>query len=33
MHAHIIRAAPPEERFGLREAKNEEGERYCLIGA
>jgi esterase/lipase superfamily enzyme len=33
MHALITRGAPPEERFGLREAKNEEGERYWLIGA
>jgi esterase/lipase superfamily enzyme len=33
MHALITHGAPPNERFGLREAKNEEGERYWLIGA
>ena len=33
MHALITRGAPPDERFGLREAKNEEGARYWLIGA
>jgi esterase/lipase superfamily enzyme len=33
MHALITHGAPPHERFGLREAKNEEGERYWLIGA
>jgi esterase/lipase superfamily enzyme len=33
MHALITRGAPPGERFGLREAKNDEGERYWLIGA
>ena len=34
MHAQLItRGAPPNERFGLHEAKNEEGERYWLIGA
>jgi esterase/lipase superfamily enzyme len=33
LHALINRGAPPNERFGLREAKNEEGERYWLIGA
>jgi esterase/lipase superfamily enzyme len=33
MHALITRGAPPNERFGLHEAKNEEGERYWLIGA
>jgi esterase/lipase superfamily enzyme len=33
MHALITHGAPPGERFGLREAKNEEGERYWLIGA
>jgi hypothetical protein len=29
----ILRGASPRERFGLREAKNEEGQRYWLIGA
>jgi esterase/lipase superfamily enzyme len=33
MHALITQGAPPDKRFGLREAKNEEGERYWLIGA
>jgi esterase/lipase superfamily enzyme len=33
MHALITRGAPPDDRFGLREANNEEGERYWLIGA
>jgi esterase/lipase superfamily enzyme len=33
MHALLTRGAPPEERFGLRAAKNEEGARYWLIGA
>jgi esterase/lipase superfamily enzyme len=33
MHALITRGAPPGERFGLREAKNEEGARYWLVGA
>jgi esterase/lipase superfamily enzyme/tetratricopeptide (TPR) repeat protein len=33
MHALITHGAPPNERFGLREANNEEGERYWLIGA
>jgi esterase/lipase superfamily enzyme len=33
MHALITRGAPPNERFGLREAKNEQDERYWLIGA
>jgi hypothetical protein len=33
MHALITQDAPPDKRFGLREAKNEEGERYWLIGA
>jgi hypothetical protein len=33
MHALITRSAPPNERFGLRETKNEEGEQYWLIGA
>ena len=33
MHALITRGAAPDERFGLREAKNEEGARYWLIGA
>jgi len=33
MHALITHGAPPSERFGLRETKNEEGERYWLIGA
>ena len=32
MHALIARGAPPDERFGLREAQNEGGERYWLIG-
>jgi hypothetical protein len=32
-HALTTRGAPPAERFGLREAKNEEGERYWLIDA
>jgi esterase/lipase superfamily enzyme/tetratricopeptide (TPR) repeat protein len=33
MHALITQGASPDKRFGLREAKNEEGERYWLIGA
>jgi hypothetical protein len=33
MHALITQGAPPDKRFGLREAKNEKGERYWLIGA
>jgi esterase/lipase superfamily enzyme len=33
MHALITRGVAPDERFGLREAKNEQGERYWLIGA
>jgi esterase/lipase superfamily enzyme len=33
MHALITRGAAPNERFGLREAKNEAGERFWLIGA
>jgi esterase/lipase superfamily enzyme len=33
MHALITGGTPPGDRFGLREAKNEEGKRYWLIGA
>jgi esterase/lipase superfamily enzyme len=33
MHALITQGAPPDKRFGLRAAQNEEGERYWLIGA
>jgi len=33
MHALLTRGAPPDQRFGLRETKNEEGARYRLIGA
>jgi hypothetical protein len=33
MRALMTRGAPPKERFGLREAQNEEGARYWLIGA
>jgi esterase/lipase superfamily enzyme len=33
MHALIRHGHPPQDRFGLREAKTESGERYWLIGA
>ena len=33
MHALITQGAPPDKRFGLREAQNEDGQRYWLIGA
>ncbi|HYI10182.1 MAG TPA: alpha/beta fold hydrolase [Thermoanaerobaculia bacterium] len=33
MHELIRHGTPPEKRFGLKEAKTEEGERYWLIGA
>jgi esterase/lipase superfamily enzyme len=33
MHVLIRHGAPPSERFGLREATNEEGKRFWLIGA
>jgi esterase/lipase superfamily enzyme len=33
MHALILSGAPPGERFPLRQAENEEGQRYWLIGA
>jgi hypothetical protein len=32
IHSLIKRGAPPEERFGLRRAKNEQGESLWLIG-
>jgi esterase/lipase superfamily enzyme len=32
MHTLITRGAPPDQRFGLRETKNEQGERFWLIG-
>jgi esterase/lipase superfamily enzyme len=33
MHTLIRRGTPPEQRFGLREATNEGGDRFWLIGA
>jgi len=33
MHELIRHGTPPEKRFGLKEAKTDEGERYWLIGA
>jgi esterase/lipase superfamily enzyme len=33
MHALILSGAAPSERFPLRQAENEEGQRYWLIGA
>ncbi len=33
MHALIMDGAPPEKRFSLREGRNENGERFWLIGA
>ena len=33
MHDLIINGAPPEQRFSLREGRNDKGERFWLIGA